>query len=131
MKAFKWLSTLLVASGWMRCVVVGWKIWVSPVRYLQYSSSEPEPRFVYRSFSEVSGLGVVPLVVPIVLVGLATWVAWRQRTLALGAITLMLGVFCFITGFSIGRAYVPIASVLLVATLVNLTGAVVTRHSQR
>jgi hypothetical protein len=40
----------------------------------------------------------------------------------------MLGVFCFITGFSIGRAYVPIASALLVATLVNLTGAVVPFH---
>jgi hypothetical protein len=127
MKPFKWLATLLVTGGLVWCFVIGWKIWVTPVRYLHYSSSEPAQRFVYLSFSEVSGLGIVPLVVPTVLVGLAMWFAWRQRTLALGAVTLAVAVFCFITGFSIGRAYVPIAVALFVATLMSLVGGVVAR----
>lgn len=127
MKPFKWLATLSVAGGLVWCVVIGWKLWVTPVRYLHYSSSEPAPRFVSLSFSDVSGLGIVPLVVPIVLVGLAMWFAWRQRTLALGAVTLAVAAFCFITGFSIGRAYVPVAGALFVATLMSLVDRVQAR----
>jgi hypothetical protein len=127
MKALKWLPTLLAAGGLVWCFVVGWRIWVTPVRYLQYSSAEPAERFVDRHFSEVSGLGIVPLVVPTVLAGLATWAAWRRRLLGLFVVTLVFFGFCFITGFSIGAAYVPIAPALLVATLISAAGRAVAR----
>lgn len=100
---------------------------VTPIRYLQYSSAEPAERFVHRHFSEVSGSGIVPLVVPTVLAGLATWAAWRQRLLGLSVVTLVFFGFCFITGFSIGAAYVPIARALLVATLISAAGRAVAR----
>ena len=124
---FKWSATLLAGSGAAWCVIVGWKIWFTPVRYLQYASWQTEPQFVYRSFSDVSMLGAVPLVVPTVFAALATWVAWRQRIVALCAVTLIFALFCFVAGFSIGGAYVPVAGALLIATAISLTGAVVAR----
>jgi hypothetical protein len=127
MNPFRWLSTLLVTGSLVWCFVVDWRIWVTPVRYLHYSSAEPAPRYIYHSFSEVSGLGVEPLVIPIILVALATWAAWRQRTLLLGTLTLVFAAFSFITGFSIGAAYVPGVSALLVATLLSAVPHVIAR----
>jgi hypothetical protein len=127
MKSFKWLPTLLAAIGLVWCVVAGWMIWVTPVRYLRYSSFEPEPRYVNVAFSEVSALGIAPLVVPTLLAGLATWCTWRQRTVSLCALTILFVVYSFISGFSIGGAYVPAAGVLVIATLVTLMHAGVTR----
>jgi hypothetical protein len=125
MKSFKWLAISPATGGLVWCFVVGWKIWVTPVRYLHYSSSEP--RFVYLPFAEVSGLGIVPLIVPTLLAGLAMWFAWRQRSLPLGVVTSAVAVFCFITGFSIGAAYLPVAGALFIATLMSLIGGVVAR----
>ena len=67
------------------------------------------------SFSEVSGLGAVPLVIPILFAGLAAWAARRGQRVALGVAALLLTVFTFISGFSIGGAYIPAAWLLIAA----------------
>ena len=61
------------------------------------------------------GYGAVPLVIPILLAGLAAWAARRGQRVTLGVAALVLAVFTFISGFSIGGAYIPAAWLLIVA----------------
>jgi len=49
------------------------------------------------------------------LAGFAAWAAWRGQRVTLGVAALVLGVFTFISGFSIGGAYIPAAWLLIVA----------------
>ena len=122
MQSQRW-SVLLAAAGLAWCVIVGLRIWITPVRYLRYSSDSPEPRFVYFSFQEVSGWGIWILVIPIILAGAALRLSWRRRTRALGAVTCAFVLFCLITGFSIGSTYMPVAGALLAATLIGIFDA--------
>ena len=102
-------------------------IWVTPVRYLQYRSNEPEPRYVYLHFSEAN-LGVWVLIVPIILAGLAVSLTRRQRPFALLGLTCVFGLYCFVTGFSTGSGYLPAAGALVLATVVALSFPVDTRQ---
>jgi len=95
------VSTLCVT--W--CVLVGFLIWFSPVRYV--GTHNGVPTTVDRRFSEVSGNGALPLVIPVLISGFGTWGAWRGRRIVLGGSALLLAVFTFISGFSIGGAYLP------------------------
>ena len=117
MRVFRSLSTAAAAIGLAWCVVAGWRIWTTPVRFLDE----------YRSFSDISYFGIVPLVVPVLLAGWATWAAYRQRLLPTALATLSFLFFCFLTGFSIGGAYVPIGIGLVIATLLGILGRVITR----
>jgi hypothetical protein len=56
--------------------------------------------------------------VPTVLAILATWGAWRRSRVAVGASALLFAGFTFVTGFSIGAAYLPAAIVLVMAAVV-------------
>jgi hypothetical protein len=122
LKGLHKLSRGLSIGGMLWCLAVGCWIWVTPVRYLQYSSAEPEPRFVFRSFSEVSGLGIGPLIFPVFLSAIGAWAAWRHRGALLFLVTFVLLAFCVVSGFSIGLAYVPAGAALLWAALANLDG---------
>ena len=73
-----------------------------------------------RRFSEVSRLGAFPLVLPVLLAALATWVAWRNRRLALSLATAALLAFCVLTGLSMGWGYLPGAGAMLWALIVCL-----------
>lgn len=64
------------------------------------------------------GLVQGAVIVPVALCGLATWSAWRRRRLGVLTSALLVAGFTFITGFSIGNAYIPAAGLLLLATLV-------------
>ena len=71
-----------------------------------------------RRFADVSLFGPLPLAIPVVLAGLAAWTIWRRKAFLLMLLpTAALILFCFIAGFSIGRAYVPAGGVMLLALL--------------
>ena len=103
------LSTICLA--W--CVVVGFVIWSTPMRYVGTSGGVSTT--IDRPFSEVSGNGALPLVIPVLIAALGTWGAWRGRRVLLGVSALLLAVFTFISGFSIGGAYLIPTGVQLLA----------------
>jgi hypothetical protein len=57
------------------------------------------------------------VLVPTALAILATWAAWRRSRVGVGASAVLFAGFTFITGFSIGNAYVPAAGLLILAAL--------------
>jgi hypothetical protein len=57
------------------------------------------------------------VLVPAVLAILATWAAWRRSRIGVGASALLVVAFTFVTGFSIGSAYVPAAGQLILAAV--------------
>ena len=69
----------------------------------------------YRACSEISHFGPAPLIVPAALAALAAWAAWRGHRLAVGVSALLLVAFMFVSGFSIGAAYIPAAGLLVAA----------------
>ena len=103
------ISTLCFA--W--CVVIGFVIWFTPMRYSGIRNGVPA--VIDRSFSEVSGNGALPLVIPVVVAALGTWGAWRGRRIFLGGSALLLAAFTVIAGFSIGGAYVPATGLQVLA----------------
>ena len=67
-----------------------------------------------------SGIAAVPLLIPPGLSGAATWFAIRGRAVPVAAMGLLLLVFVFVTGFSIGRWYWPAAGFLFAAMIVAI-----------
>ena len=100
------LSTLSLT--W--CVVMGVWIWFTPIGQS-------------RSFSDISLFGPAPLILPPLIAAIAAWAAWRSHRGLLGFAALLLAVFTFISGFSIGSGYLP-ASALLVLAAILATGRV-------
>ena len=74
---------------------------------------------VWISFTPLWHQGVVQgaVLVPTVLSILATWAAWRRSGVGVGAFALLFAGFTFVTGFSIGNAYVPAAGLLILAAV--------------
>jgi len=58
---FQWTSWILAFSALLWCIWTGYKIWTTPVT-LQG-----------KSFSEISGLGITPLVIPVLITMVAVW----------------------------------------------------------
>ena len=120
------LSVLAAAASFVWCLLVGVLIWNSPVvstgiEFRQDAEgTETFERVEERAFSDHSTLGVVPLVIPVLLAAWALWAARRRRTPALAVATSCLPVYCVLTGFSIGGAYMPAGLGLLVATLMEV-----------
>ena len=103
------LATLCLA--W--CVGIGFVIWFTPTRYSGVTDGLITT--VERSFSEVSGSGALPLAIPVLAAALGTWGAWRGRRAPLIGSAVLLAMFTVISGFSIGRAYVPATVLQLLA----------------
>ena len=97
------LSTISLA--W--CVVIGFWIWFTPIGQS-------------RSFSDVSLFGPAPLIMPVLIAAVATWAAWRSRRGVVGFAALLLAVFTFISGFSIGSGYLPASGLLLLAAVLAM-----------
>jgi hypothetical protein len=119
-KYLRLVPSLLATATLVWCLFVGWWIWTTPVRYVGLVSDPVDPAKTiqaekYERFQDVSVFGAVPLVVPVILAGLATVAAWARRAVVLFVLALMLLVYGFVTGFSIGSAYMPAGAVLLVA----------------
>jgi hypothetical protein len=116
------VSPMLATATLLWCLFVGWWIWITPVRYVGLVSDPEDPdksvqAEKYERFGSVSGLGATPLVIPVLLSGVATLAAWMKRPLMLFSLGLVLLVYGFVTGFSIGSAYMPAGGVLLLAAL--------------
>jgi hypothetical protein len=108
----------LISLSW--CVVVGFWIWFTPVRYVGLTGDPSQPdqhTVVYRAFADISFLGPLPLIVPTLIAIAGAWAAWRGARVALGLAALLLAAFAFVAGFSIGSAYILPAGLLLLATL--------------
>lgn len=129
-------ATIVAAGAFVWSLIVGGMIWSTPVRFsgVVWATSPTGQgqfeRVEYRSFSDISALGVVPLVVPVLLAGWATWAAWQQRTLGLAIATLIFFAFCFLAGFSIGGEYVPLGFGLLAAALLGMLERVTTHNRE-
>jgi hypothetical protein len=86
-----------IAAGW--CVVAAIWIWNSALSR--------------QSVTAAASLLVVPTAIP----AAAIWAARRPRQVLLAILVALFGLFCFVTGFSIGGFYLP-ALALLVWTVV-------------
>ena len=119
MLAPRWVVVALASAAVAACLWVGWRIWMTPVRYeivdATADGAGANPRFEDRRFAETSRLGVLPLVAPVVLSGLGVWAAARGSRRGLVSSAVALGIFAFIGGFSIGAAYWPAVCLLALA----------------
>jgi hypothetical protein len=107
------VAPVLSAVCFTWCIVIGFVIWFSPMRYSGISNGVPV--VVDRQLAEVSGAGALPLVIPVFLAGLGTWGAWFGRRLVLAGSALLLVAFAVVAGFSIGGAYLPASGLQLLA----------------
>ena len=105
----------IISLAW--CVVIGFWIWFTPIGQS-------------RSFSDVSLFGPAPLIVPVLIAAAAAWAAWRSHRVVLGIAALLLAVFTFISGFSIGSGYLPASGLLILAAVLAmfLGSPMTTRH---
>jgi hypothetical protein len=118
-----WFGRAFAVAGLAWCIGVGIWIWMTPIRYegtrstASWSSGgapqETTPRFARNtSFSEISGLGPLPLLIPVLIAATGLWGAWRRRRLPLGIATALMLFFVVLTGFSVGSAYLPAVGAL-------------------
>jgi hypothetical protein len=114
-----WVAPALAAIAATWCVAMGFWLWFTPMRYvgIAVTGGIRQEVTTYRSFSEVSQLGPLPLIIPACVALVAVWAAWRGRRVGLGVATLLLAGFTIISGFSIGASYLPAAGALILATL--------------
>ncbi len=116
----------LAAVAW--CVAVGVWLWITPIRYMgvastAYADSRGEVqqnnyRFAEtRSFADVSLLGPLPLIIPVLIAAIGAWTVWRGRLISAAIATGILLVFTILGGFSIGASYVPAVAALIWALI--------------
>jgi hypothetical protein len=115
-----WVSLVLAAVAATWCVVMGCWLWFTPMRYVGIAADSGQAVTRYRSFSDVSQWGPLPLIIPASLAMVAAWVAWRGNRVGLGVSTILFAGFTLIAGFSIGNNYIPAAGALVLATLFAL-----------
>jgi asparagine N-glycosylation enzyme membrane subunit Stt3 len=124
-----WFARVLATLSAVWCVVVGFWIWFTPVASPLYSGNPPTLHTVYRSLSETSRFGALPLSLPAVVGFVGAWAAWGHRRFVLGAVAALLLVFSIVTGFSIGMAYMPAAAGFVWATAAALSVERSVKHS--
>lgn len=112
------LAAALAWGGLAWSVAAGVLIWVLPQGSSVTATSDGGVTTgPGESFSSMSGLGPVPLLIPVALAGLAAWAVLRRRRAVLIGATVVLAVYALLTGFSIGLAYVPAVVALVVACI--------------
>jgi hypothetical protein len=84
-----------------------------------------------HSFTEMSLHPFVQLGIPVILAGLASGRAWRERSGWLVVSTVCFYAMAFLQGFSIGAAYLPAAAALFAASALTLVGKLVAGLSTR
>jgi hypothetical protein len=107
-RTWKLIVALSVAS-FLWCVLVGLLFWFLP------SGGE--------SFASISAFGPAPLILPVVLAAIGAWAAYRRHRLLLVVVTAVITLYAFITGFSIGLAYLPAVAALVAASIVALSAS--------
>lgn len=121
------ISALLVTWALAWCGWNAWRIWTTPVRY-QTISWQTDSRgqtvrgdgFALRRFRDVSAFGILPLLVPVIFTSVALWAVLRRSVAALGISAILMLLFTFVSGFSIGAAYIVPSGILLIAMVVSI-----------
>lgn len=114
------LASGLACGGLIWCVAVGVLIWFLPWgTSASTSSTGASVTGGGESFASISGLGPVPLIIPVALAAIATWSALRHHRAVLIGATVLLALYALLAGFSIGLAYVPAVIALLVACMAS------------
>jgi hypothetical protein len=119
----------LAAVAW--CVAVGVWLWITPIRYNGVASTayadsggvvkQTTSRFAEtRRFADVSLLGPVPLIIPVLVTAIGAWAVLRGRMLPAAIATGVLLVFTVLAGFSIGAGYLPAVAALIWALIALL-----------
>ena len=108
MKAYRVILIILAVAASVWCFWTGYQIWTMPVTDGG------------RHFSEVSRLGVIPLVIPVLVSLIALWSVFSLRIFMLLIATGLLLVFWLISNLSIGMAYTPALMLLMFACVINL-----------
>lgn len=116
MKSRKLLVVLATASL-LWCIAAGLLLWFLPTGSSSSASSDGALQDRGQSFSSVSHLGTLPLIVPVVVAAIAAWSAFRNHRRVLLGATILLTLYSLVTGFSIGLFYMPAAGALVVATV--------------
>ena len=107
MKIYRLVSKLLVFGVCLWCLWAGYWLWTTPL------TSDG------RYFSEISHLGVTPLVVPVLISLMALWSIFKLNMIMLTLATILLLAFWLISGFSIGMVYTP--AVILLAFVCGMS----------
>jgi len=120
---------ILASAGLLWCVAVGLLLWFLPVGASSTSGSGGAASEGGRSFSSISALGPVPLIIPVVLATAALGSALTHRKAPLIAATVVLGGYALLTGFSIGLLYLPAVGASVAACVV-VSNAIPSRRAQ-
>jgi hypothetical protein len=118
-----WRAAAAFACGGLAwSVSAGVLIWILPAGTSVTTSSDGgSATWPGESFSSISGLGPVPLLIPVLLAGPAAWAALRHHRPVLIGATAALAIYALLAGFSIGLAYVPPVVALVVACVSSRT----------
>jgi hypothetical protein len=104
----KIIIALSVAS-FLWCAAVGMLFWF--------------PSLGGQSFASISAYGPAPLIIPVLLAAVGAWSAHRGHRIVLVVATAVTTLYAFITGFSIGPAYLPAVVALVAASIVALSAS--------
>jgi hypothetical protein len=113
-----WLARGLAIAAVAWCAAVGVWLWATPIRdngaastaYADSGGVVQQATYQVtgsRSFADVSLLGPLPLIIPLVLAAIGAWAVWRGRVIPAAIATGILLLFAILGGFSIGAGYVP------------------------
>ena len=111
-------AVILAGAGLLWCVAVGLLLWFLPVGASSTTGSGGAVSGGGQSFSSISALGPVPLIIPVVLATAALGSALTHYKAPLIAATVVLGGYALLTGFSIGLLYLPAVGASVAACVV-------------
>ena len=109
---------ILAGAALLWCVAVGLLLWFLPVGASSTAGSGGAASGGGQSFSSISALGPVPLIIPVVLATAALGSALTHHKAPLIAATVALGGYAVLTGFSIGLLYLPAVGASVAACVV-------------
>jgi len=112
------LVVILSGAGLLWCVAVGLLLWFLPVGASSASGSSGAVSDGGQSFSSISSLGPVPLIIPVVLATAALGSVLARHRAPLIVATAALGGYALLTGFSIGLFYLPAVGASVAACVV-------------
>jgi hypothetical protein len=103
----------LAAAVVLWCLGIAVRIWTTPTVVNRISIEQaPDGSQITkrvqetRSFAKGSGLGMIPLLIPVLLACGAAFTAWHRAPDLLAVAVGLFLAYSFVTGFSIGGAYV-------------------------
>jgi hypothetical protein len=128
-----WLPRGLALGAVAWCVAVGVWLWITPIRSNGVASTAyadsggvvqqtPYRLAETRSFADVSLLGPLPLIIPVLIAAIGAWAVWRGRLIPAAIATAVLLVFTNLGGLSIGAGYVPAVAGLVWALVALADG---------